>query len=309
MAKTSHGPDLHVDLAGLRLKNPVLLASGTCGYGVEISDLVDLNMLGGIVVKGLSLTPRPGNPPPRIVETPCGVLNSIGLENIGIDAFARDKLPLLKGFDTKVIANIFGETVDEYAALARKIDRIDGISAIEVNISCPNVKAGGAAFGANPEAAAAVTRAVRAGTGLPVIVKLSPNVTDIVEIATAVEAAGADAVSLINTLLGMSIDVKKRRPALKNVFGGLSGPAIKPVALRMVWQAAGTLKIPVIGIGGITTPEDAIEFLMAGAVAIEVGAATLVRPAAAIEVISGIKDYMEANRLQNTAELPIPRAS
>lgn len=306
-AQSSERPDLSVKIAGLRLKNPVLLASGTCGYGAEISDLVDLNRLGGVIVKGLSLEPRSGNPPPRIVETPCGLLNSIGLENVGLDAFVRDKLPWLRGLDTNVIVNILGDSVEEYARLADRIGGLDGVDAIEVNISCPNVKAGGASFGADPDAAAEVTRAVRYRTDLPIIVKLSPNVTDIVEIARAVASAGADAISLINTLLGMAIDIKRRRPALRNVFGGLSGPAIKPVALRMVWQAVEAVDIPVIGIGGITGTEDAIEFLMAGAAAIEIGTTTLLKPAAAIDIIAGIRDYMEVNHLQKTADLPIPR--
>ncbi|MGC8736379.1 MAG: dihydroorotate dehydrogenase [Dissulfurimicrobium sp.] len=300
-------PDMSVDVGGLKLKNPVLLASGTCGYGVEIGDLIDLSALGGIVVKGLSLKPRQGNPPPRIAETPCGLLNSIGLENIGIEAFIRDKLPWLRKINTRVIVNILGNSQEEYASLARRIDGTDGIDAIEVNISCPNVLAGGLAIGADPNAAAGVTRAVKAATGLPVIVKLSPNVTDIVEIARAVTAAGADAISLINTPLGMAIDIDKRRPALGNVVGGLSGPAIKPIALRMVWQVAGAIDVPIIGIGGISSASDALEFLMAGASAIEVGTATLVKPSVAIDIIAGVRDYMKKNNFLRIDDLPIPR--
>lgn len=308
-AKTPQDPDMSpnmsVDVGGLKLKNPVLLASGTCGYGAEIVDLVDLDALGGIVVKGLSLKPMQGNPPPRIAETPCGLLNSIGLENIGIEAFIRDKLPWLKKINTKIIVNILGNSQEEYANLARRIDGTDGIDAIEVNISCPNVKTGGLAIGSDPNAAAGVTREVKAATGLPVIVKLSPNVTDIVEIARAVTLAGADAVSLINTPLGMAIDIKNRRPALGNTLGGLSGPAIKPIALRMVWQVAGAVDVPIIGIGGITTPEDALEFFMAGATAIEIGTATLIKPSAAIDIIRGIKDYMKENNFQTVNNLSI----
>ncbi|MGQ9812793.1 MAG: dihydroorotate dehydrogenase [Dissulfurimicrobium sp.] len=300
-------PDMSVNIGGLQLKNPVLLASGTCGYGAEIGDLVDLSALGGIVIKGLSLKPRQGNPPPRIAETPCGLLNSIGLENVGIDAFIRDKLPWLRNIGTKVIANILGSSQEEYANLARRIDNTDGIDAIEVNISCPNVKAGGLAAGSDPDTAAAVTRAVKSVTGLPVIVKLSPNVTDIIRIAKAVVLAGADAISLINTILGMAIDIKNRRPALGNVIGGLSGPAIKPIALRMVWEVAGTVNVPVIGIGGIVSPEDALEFFMAGASAIEVGTATLIKPSVAIDIITGIRDYMAKNNLQRVDDLPILR--
>jgi dihydroorotate dehydrogenase (NAD+) catalytic subunit len=296
-------PELAVDIGPLRLKNPVLLASGTCGYGVELNDFLDLNGIGGIVVKGLSLKPRPGNPPPRLVETSCGLLNSIGLENVGIEAFIKDKLPWLRGLNTRILVNILGDSVAEYAELARRLEAAKGVDAIEVNISCPNVRAGGVAFGADPEAAAAVTRAVKAATELPVIVKLSPNVTDITEIARKVASAGADALSLINTLLGMSIDIQKRRPALANVFGGLSGPAIKPVALRMVWQVARTVNLPVIGIGGIMSSEDAIEFLIAGATAVQVGTATLVDPAAAQEILEGISRYMEAHAFFRISDL------
>ncbi len=296
-------PDLKTRIGPLELKNPVLLASGTCGYGGELADLVDLNLLGGIVVKGLSLKPREGNPPPRVWETPCGLLNSIGLENVGVESFVRDKLPYLSRLNTVVIANILGESVDEYARVAEMLSASPGLDAIEVNISCPNVKAGGAAFGTDPEMAAKVSAAVKKATPLPVICKLSPNVTDIVSIARAVEDAGADALSLINTLIGMAIDIEHRRPALANVFGGLSGPAIRPVAVRMVYEAARAVRIPVMGIGGISTGSDAVEFMLAGARAIQIGTATLVRPDACLSVIQGIAEYMKRHGLKKTDEL------
>ncbi|NIA09021.1 MAG: dihydroorotate dehydrogenase [Nitrospiraceae bacterium] len=300
----SHSPpDLSIDIGPLKLKNPVLLASGTCGYGQELKGLLDLNQLGGIIVKGLSLRPRPGNPPPRLAETPCGLLNSIGLENIGVERFIKEKLPYLQGLKTSVIVNILGESIEEYAEMARRLDGIDGIQAIEVNISCPNVKLGGIAFGTDPEAAACVTRVVKESTALPIIVKLSPNVTDITKVAQAVASAGADAVSLINTILGMAIDIRSRRPVLARIFGGLSGPAIKPIALRMVWQVVRSVDIPVIGIGGISSPEDALEFLIAGARAIEVGTATLVRPGSAGNILAGIRTYMESNSLRRIEDL------
>jgi len=296
-------PNLSIKIGSLILKNPVLLASGTCGYGTELSDLLDLDRLGGIIVKGISIRPRAGNPPPRLMETPCGLLNSIGLENVGIDIFLRDKLPWLRNVKTSLIVNILGNSVEEYAEIAKKLDGAEGVNAIEVNISCPNVKTGGIAFGTDPEAAANVTHAVKKTTGLPVIIKLSPNVTDITEVARKVASAGADAISLINTLLGMAIDIKSRRPALANVFGGLSGPAIKPIALRMVWQVVRAVDIPVIGIGGISTPDDALEFLMAGAKAVEIGTATLIRPDTAEDVLAGIRDYMKANSIQNVEDM------
>lgn len=294
---------LNVNAGGIPLKNPVMTASGTFGYGQEFHELIDLGRLGGIIVKGLALTPTPGNPPPRIVETPCGMLNAIGLENIGIEAFIKDKLPFLKGFPTPVIVNIYGKTVDEYVALAARIDGEKHIAGIEVNISCPNVKAGGVAFGVDKCAAADVVERVRKQTSKPLMVKLSPNVTDIVEIARSVEDAGADSVSLINTITGMAIDIHKRKPVLGNITGGLSGPAIKPVALRMVWQVARAVKIPVIGIGGIVTAEDAIEFLIAGATAIQVGTANFINPRATIDIIEGIESFMEKEQLRTISEL------
>jgi len=296
-------PDLRVRLGGLVLKNPVLTASGTFGYGEEFAHLVSLHRLGGIVAKGISLLPRPGNPPPRVVETPCGMLNAIGLENVGVERFINEKMGFLRQTGTVVVANILGDTVDDYRTLAARLSRVDGLAAIEVNISCPNVKKGGVAFGSQPKMARAVTEAVRKQTGLPVIVKLSPNVTDITEIARAVEDGGADAVSLINTLLGMAIDSKSRRPRLANIVGGLSGPAIKPVALRMVWQVARAVTIPVIGIGGITTAEDAVEFLLAGATAVQVGTANFINPRAAEEIISGIGDFLQGQKMDSVQEL------
>jgi dihydroorotate dehydrogenase (NAD+) catalytic subunit len=288
---------LAVELCGLALKNPVMTASGTFGYGEEYAPFCDLNRLGAIVVKGLSLEPRPGNPPPRIMETRCGMLNAVGLQNVGVRAFIAEKLPFLRQFNVTVIANIFGETIDEYRRVTEILTRAAGVHAIEVNISCPNVKKGGVAFGAHPDAAAAVTQMVRGETDLPVIVKLTPNVTDITEIARAVESAGADAVSMINTLTGMSVDIERRRPHLANVTGGLSGPAVKPVALRMVWQVVRSVKIPVIGIGGISTAADALEFLITGASAVQIGTANFIHPAATMEIIDGIEDYMIRHRI------------
>jgi len=288
-----------VKIAGLRLKNPVMTASGTFGYGEEYADYVDLNRLGAIVVKGLSLKPRLGNAPPRIMETAGGMLNAVGLQNVGVDLFIREKLPFLRPYDVAVIANIYGESYEEYARVAGKLSGAGGVHALEVNISCPNVKKGGLSFGADLKAAAAVTRRVKAETDLPVIVKLTPNVADIAAVALAVEAAGADAVSLINTLTGMSIDLKTRTPHLKNITGGLSGPAIKPVALRMVWQVARKVSIPVIGIGGIMTAQDALEFMIAGARAVQIGTANFINPCATIEIIDGIRHYLEREKIKS----------
>lgn len=295
--------DLHVNIGSLHLKNPVLTASGTFGYGQEFDSLVTLNRLGGIIVKGISLEPRPGNPPPRIIETSCGMLNAIGLENVGVDRFIEEKLPFFQNIESPVIVNILGDSIEEYSQLAERLNTVQGVAALEVNISCPNVKKGGVAFGTVPEMAAAVTRAVREAVTLPVIVKLSPNVTDVTIIARAVEDAGADAVSLINTLLGMAIDVRTRRPRLANVVGGLSGPAIKPVALRMVWQVAQAVSIPVIGIGGIGTTEDALEFLIAGATAVQVGTANFYQPTATEEIISGLGRYVRESGLESIRDV------
>ena len=303
MSKRKFSSRLGVDIGGVRLKNPVMTASGTFGYGQEFDELIDLNQLGGIIVKGLSLNPSSGNPPPRIIETPCGMLNAIGLENIGIEAFVNDKLPFLNNFSTPVFINVYGKTVEEYADLASRIDELEDISGLEVNISCPNVKAGGVAFGVNGKAAVEVVGSVRKRTSKPLMVKLSPNVTDISEIAKSVEGAGADSVSLINTITGMMIDIEKRKPVLANITGGLSGPAIKPVALRMVWEAAHAVKIPVIGIGGIMTAEDAIAFLIAGATAVQVGTANFVNPRATIDIIEGIDRYLDKYNIGHIGEV------
>jgi dihydroorotate dehydrogenase (NAD+) catalytic subunit len=292
-----------VNIGTLLLKNPVMTASGTFGYGEEYSSFLDLSRLGAVVVKGLSLLPRLGNPPPRIIETPSGMLNAIGLQNVGVEVFIAEKLPFLRQFDVKVIANIFGETVEEYQRLSEILARVEGVHAVEINISCPNVKKGGVVFGTDPEVAATVTKRVVAETDLPVIVKLSPNVTDITQIACAVEDAGADAVSLINTLTGMSIDIESRRPHLANITGGLSGPALKPVALRMVWQVVRAVKIPVIGIGGITTADDALEFLIAGASAIQVGTANFMNPVATMEILDGIGAYLVRHNMTDVNEV------
>ncbi len=294
---------LSIDIGGLLLDNPVMTASGTFGFGREFEPLVDLNRMGAVIVKGLSREPSPGNPPPRIIETPCGMLNAIGLENIGIDVFIRDKLPFLKQFSCAVVVNVYGKTAEDYAAVAERCEGVFGIDALEINISCPNVKAGGVSFGVDPAAAAEVVSAVREKTTRPMIVKLSPNVTDIVCIAEAVVAAGADALSLINTLTGMLIDIHTRRPKLGNITGGLSGPAIKPVALRMVWQAAQAVNVPVIGIGGITTAEDALEFIIAGASAVQVGTANFTNPAVTMEVIEDIESFLKQQGIERITDL------
>jgi len=295
--------NLQVNIGKIILKNPVMTASGTFGYAGEFEQLIDLNRLGGIIVKGLSLKPAKGNPPPRIVETSCGMLNAIGLENIGIEAFIKEKLPFLKRYSTPVFVNIYGKSIEEYAELAERIDNVEGISGVEVNISCPNVKTGGIAFGVKPESVREVVRAVREKTNKHVMVKLSPNVTDIKEIAMSAEDSGADSLSLINTITGMAIDIETMRPKLANITGGLSGPAIKPVALRMVWQVAQSVKIPVIGIGGIMTANDALEFLIAGATAIQVGTANFVNPRATVEIIEGIEAYLKKKNLSNVTEI------
>ncbi len=292
-----------VNIGGIEIKNPVLTASGTFGYGSEFHELIDLNMLGAIVVKGISLLPSKGNPPPRIVETSCGMLNAIGLENIGINEFVNKKLPFLTSINTPVIVNIYGKNIDEYVALAEIINDFDGISGIEVNISCPNVKKGGIAFGVDVQSAFEVVKAVRVKTSKLLIVKLSPNVTDISKIAVSVEKAGADSISLINTITGMAIDINTKRPKLANITGGLSGPAIKPVALKMVWEVANSVNIPVIGIGGIVIPADAIEFLIAGASAIQVGTANFINPNASIDIINGIESYLIQNNIDDVSDL------
>ena len=296
-------PTLQVQIGRLALKNPVMTASGTFGYAKEFEPFVDLHRLGGVIVKGISLEPRAGNPPPRIVETPCGMLNSIGLENVGVERFLSEKLPYLRELKTRVIVNILGDRIEEYRDLAAILNDVEGIDGIEVNISCPNVKKGGVAFGTDPTMAKKVTAAVRKKFSGTLLVKLSPNVTDITQIAKAVEDGGADAVSLVNTLLGMDIDVRTRRPSLANVVGGLSGPAIRPVALRMVWQTSQAVQIPVIGVGGITTAEDALKFLIAGAHAIQVGTANFVNPKATEDILDGITGYLEKNGMNSVQEL------
>lgn len=300
--------DLSVQLAprnprGLIIANPVMTASGTFGYGEEMAQLCDIQRLGGIICKGTTLAPREGNNQPRIAETPDGMLNAIGLQNMGVDALIRNNAPLWAKWRVPVIVNIAGDSIEEYAELARRLDSVPGVSGLEVNISCPNVASGCMEFGGNPTSAASVTRAVRQATTLPIIVKLTPNTADIVGIAQAVAGAGADAVSLINTLKGMAIDVKKRKPILGNTTGGLSGPAIKPVALYMVYLVSAALDVPVIGGGGIMTTKDALEFILAGASAVEVGTATFINPTAATDIIKGLESYMLENGIQKLAGL------
>jgi dihydroorotate dehydrogenase (NAD+) catalytic subunit len=301
-------PDLSVQLApenkrGLLLANPVITASGTFGYGTEYAEVIDIQRLGAIICKGTTLKPRPGNSQPRLWETAGGVLNSIGMENIGINALIKEKAFLWANWKVPVIVNILGESIADYAQLARRLDKVAGVRGIEVNISCPNVSGGGMEFGASPESAAAVTAAVKAKTTLPFLVKLSPNVTDITEVALAVEKAGADAISLINTLKGMSIDIKTRKPVLGNICGGLSGPAIKPVALYMVYQVARKVKVPVIGCGGINTASDALEFIMAGASAVQVGTAIFANPCTPLDILEGIERFMKKEGIRNLSEL------
>lgn len=294
---------LSVNIGALSLKNPVLTASGTFGYGLEFADLVDLNRLGGFVVKGTTLHPREGNDYPRMVETPQGMLNCVGLQNKGVDYFCKNIYPQLKDIDSNVIVNVSGSSPADYAECAARIDELERIPAIELNISCPNVKDGGMAFGVTCEGAASVVRAVRERYHKTLIVKLSPNVTDIASIARAVEDEGADSVSLINTLMGMSIDIERRRPRLSIGTGGLSGPCVKPVALRMVWQVAKAVKIPVIGLGGICSAEDAIEFFMAGATAIEIGTANFIDPTVTIKVIDGINQWLDKHGVENVNDI------
>ncbi len=296
-------PDLAVRVGDLPLKNPVIAASGTFGYGREFSPVLDAALLGGIVVKGISLNPKPGNPPPRIVETPCGMLNAIGLANVGLNAFLSDKLPWLETLDTCVMVNIYGHSLEEYGAVAAGLKGASGIDAIEVNISCPNVEQGGMAFGTDPLVAARVTERVLMEADKPVIVKLSPNVTDIRAVAKAVEAAGAHALSLINTLTGMSIDIEKRTPSLANGAGGLSGPAIRPVAVYMVHQVARAVTIPVIGMGGILNGRDALEFLIAGARAVQVGTANFVNPRVSLDILEDVEEFLKDHDMASITEI------
>jgi dihydroorotate dehydrogenase (NAD+) catalytic subunit len=284
--------NLGFSVGDLLFKNPVLTASGTFGYGPEFEDFVDISRLGGIIVKGTTMEPREGNPYPRMAETPSGMLNAVGLQNKGIDYFEEFIYPRIKSYDTNIIVNVNGSYIEDYISLAERINHLDKIPAIELNISCPNVKMGGMAFGTNLDSAREVTRGVRAVYSKKLIVKLSPNVTDIVAFAKVVEEEGADSVSLINTLLGMAVDVEKMKPSLSTITGGLSGPAIRPIALRMVWQVARAVKIPVIGIGGIMTYSDAIEFLLAGASAVQIGTASFIDPQASVKILEGIENYM-----------------
>ena len=288
---------------GLTIKNPVMTASGTFGYGLEYGDFIDLNRLGGVLVKGTTLHPRQGNPYPRMAETPSGMLNAVGLQNKGVDYFCEHIYPTISGYDTAMIVNVSGSQVEDYIETAEKINALERIPAIELNISCPNVKEGGMAFGVTCAGAASVVRAVRAVYDKTLIVKLSPNVTDITEIARAVEAEGADSISMINTLLGMAIDAEKRRPVLSTITGGLSGPAVKPIALRMVWQTAQAVKVPVIGMGGIASAKDAIEFLLAGASAVEVGTYNFVDPSVTTQIVDGIEDYMRRHSFTDIQDL------
>ncbi|GAB4540040.1 MAG: dihydroorotate dehydrogenase [Thermodesulfovibrionia bacterium] len=294
--------NLSVSLGRLKLESPVITASGTFGYGREYSEFIDLNKLGAIVTKGISLYPMSGNPSPRICETPCGMLNSIGLQNVGLDAFLREQLPFLKGLNTKVIVNILGRSIDEYVEIAERLDS-SGIDAIELNVSCPNVKGGGMAFGKSPRTLEALIRAVRNRTSLPLITKLSPDTGDIRRYARIAEDSGSDIISLINTIPAMSIDIRTRLPRLATITGGLSGPAIKPIALRMVWEAYNSVKIPIIGMGGIMTGEDAIEFILAGASAIAIGTGNFINPKATIDVLNGIKSYMKGRGVKDIREL------
>lgn len=295
--------DMSINIGGVKLKNPVLVASGTFGFGKEYSNFYDLNLLGAIAVKGITLKPKKGNKPPRIIETAAGILNSVGLENPGLYAFIEKELPFLKKFNVPIIANISGNTVEEYSFMARELN--EHVDFIELNVSCPNVKEGGIAFGTKAESVYEVTSEVRKVTTIPLIVKLSPNVTDIVEMALAAEKAGADCLSLINTLIGMAIDIENRKPFFHNIVAGLSGPAVKPIALRMVWQVAQKVKIPVIGMGGISSWKDAIEFIMAGADAVSIGTANFYNPLAPIEILKGIEEYMIENNVKSLREIKI----
>jgi len=295
--------DLKVKIKDLSLKNPVMTASGTFGYGEEYADFIDLNRLGGIVVKGTTIHHREGNPYPRMVETPSGMLNAVGLQNHGVNYFISDIYPRIKNLDTEIIVNVSGAKIEDYVAVCERLSELDKIHAIELNISCPNVKQGGMAFGTTCSGASQVVRAAREAYGKTLIVKLSPNVTNIAEIAQAVEAEGADAVSLVNTFLGMSIDVEKRRPYLSTVTGGLSGPCIRPIAVRMVWQVVSAVKVPVIGLGGIMNGRDALEFILAGATAVQVGTANFVDPAVTVKIVDYIEDYLKRHNVSSIREL------
>jgi len=292
-----------VNIGGIPLKNPVIAASGTFGYGLEFSPLLDLNELGGIVVKGLSLKPFPGNPPPRIMETTGGMLNSIGLQNIGVGSFIKEKLPLLRNYDVAIFVNIFGHTIEEYVRIARRLSSTEGIVGLEVNISCPNIKKGGMSFGKEPKQAGLLTKRIRKATSLPLMIKLTPQASDIADVAKRVEGEGADSISLVNTFLGMAIDVDTATPLLSTITGGLSGPAIKPIALRMVWEVAQKVTIPVVGLGGIASYRDALEFMIAGAQAVQVGTANFINPTMCREIIHGIKEYLKAKHIDDIKQL------
>ena len=297
---------LKVEIAGIKLKNPVMTASGTFGYGQEYATFVDLNRLGAMILKGVTLKPKTGNPPPRIIETPSGMLNAIGLQNVGVEILIKEKLPYLKKFNTPVVINISGDTLEEYVELAGRLGEVSkeiGVAGLEVNISCPNVKKGGMVWGTDAKATYKIINSIRKTTSLPLIVKLTPNVTNIKIIAQAAEEAGADALSLVNTLVGMAVDIDSRKPKLANISGGLSGPAVKPVALWLVWQVFQSVNIPVIGIGGIIKVEDALEFIIAGARAIEIGTANFVNPGVTIEIIEGIEKYLTENNIKDVNEL------
>ena len=295
---------IEVNIHKLRLKNPAMTASGTFGYGEEFADFIDINRLGGIIVKGTTGSHREGNPYPRMAETPSGMLNAVGLQNVGVDAFCQDIYPRISTkFNTNIIVNVSGSTIDEYCDTAVKTNELDNIPAIELNISCPNVKKGGMGFGTSAEMAAQVVGEVRKVYSKTLIVKLTPNVTNVVEIAQAVEGAGADSVSLINTMLGMAVDVERRKPVLSTITGGLSGAAVKPVAVRMVWQVSKAVKIPVVGLGGISSAYDALEFLMAGATAVEIGTANFIDPTVTIKVIDGIQEYMDRHNIADIHDI------
>lgn len=295
--------DLSVEIGKLKLKNPIMTASGTFGYGEEFADFIDLNRLGGIIVKGTTLHHREGNPYPRMAETPSGMLNAVGLQNKGVDYFIEHIYPRIKDLDTRVIVNVSGSCIDDYVAVCEKLSPLDKVAAVEINISCPNVKQGGMGFGTTCSGAESVTSAVRKAYDGTMIVKLTPNVTDITEIARAVEAAGADAVSITNTFLGMAIDVEKRKPMLSTITGGLSGPCIRPIAVRMVWQVANAVKVPVVGLGGIASGRDAIEFLLAGATAVQIGTANFVDPQVTVKAIDYIEDYLKRHQITSVREL------
>ncbi len=296
-------PDLSLKIGRVKFANPVLVASGTFGYGEEYAEFIDLNRLGGVVTKTITLKPREGNPPPRTCETSSGMLNTIGLTNVGVKRFIKEKLPFLRSLKTRVIVNVAGSSIDEYVAVVKALEGKKGIDFLEINISCPNVKQGGIVFGSDPQCAYDCIKAVRDNTAFPIIAKLSPNVSDIVKIALAVQEAGADAVSLINTLVGMAIDLEAKKPRLSTVTGGLSGPAIKPVALAMVWKTAQNVKIPVIGLGGITNTQDALEFLLAGASMIQVGTGNFVDPECSVKIVDGLKDYCREKKLKRILDL------